>query len=232
MKLGIMQPYFFPYIGYWQLLNAVDTYVVYDDVNYIKGGWINRNRILINGQPQFITVPIKKASSYSLINELEINRTTKFPDKQLKTLDMSYKKAPFFDDVMPMLEGVLNFDSQNLASFLYNSIAVVCDYLGIQTKLILSSDLDKDNSLKGKDKVLEICKLLHADQYYNAIGGQELYDKDEFLANGISLRFLETGNTIYTQFDNEYISHLSIIDMMMHVSKDKVQDNLKQFSLE
>ena len=232
MKLGIMQPYFFPYIGYWQLLNAVDTYVVYDDVNYIKGGWINRNRILINEKPQFITVPVKKASSNSLINELEINRTTKFPDKQLKTLEINYKKALFFDDVMPILERVLKFDSQNLALFLYNSIAVVCDYLGIQTKLILSSDLDKDNSLKGKDKVLEICKILKADQYYNAIGGKELYDKDEFLANGISLQFLETGNISYSQFNTDFVSYLSIIDMMMHVSQSDIQDKLKQFSLE
>lgn len=232
MKLGIMQPYFFPYIGYWQLLNAVDTYVVYDDVNYIKGGWINRNRILINEKPQFITVPVKKASSNSLINELEINRTTKFPDKQLKTLEINYKKALFFDDVMPILERALKFDSQNLALFLYNSIAVVCDYLGIQTKLILSSDLDKDNSLKGKDKVLEICKILKADQYYNAIGGKELYDKDEFLANGISLQFLETGNISYSQFNTDFVSYLSIVDMMMHVSQSDIQDKLKQFSLE
>lgn len=232
MKLGIMQPYFFPYIGYWQLLNAVDTYVVYDDVNYIKGGWINRNRILINEKPQFITVPVKKASSNSLINELEINRTTKFPDKQLKTLEINYKKALFFDDVMPILERALKFDSQNLALFLYNSIAVVCDYLGIQTKLILSSDLDKDNSLKGKDKVLEICKILKADQYYNAIGGKELYDKDEFLVNGISLQFLETGNISYSQFNTDFVSYLSIIDMMMHVSQSDIKDKLKQFSLE
>jgi len=232
MKLGIMQPYFFPYIGYWQLMNAVDTYVVYDDVNYIKGGWINRNRILINGQPQFLTVPIIKASSNSLINELEIDHSRGFPDKHLKTLEMNYKRAPFFEDVMPILEKTLSFNSENLALSLYNSLKTVSEYLGIQTKLVFSSALQKENSLKGKDKVLAICKLLNAEQYYNAIGGKDLYDKNEFLSNDISLRFLKTGNIAYNQFDKDFVPNLSIIDMIMHVSQDDIRNKLKQFTLE
>lgn len=227
-----MQPYFFPYIGYWQLMNAVDTYVVYDDVNYIKGGWINRNRILINGQPQFLTVPIIKASSNSLINELEIDHSRGFPDKHLKTLEMNYKRAPFFEDVMPILEKTLSFNSENLALSLYNSLKTVSEYLGIQTKLVFSSALQKENSLKGKDKVLAICKLLNAEQYYNAIGGKDLYDKNEFLSNDISLRFLKTGNIAYNQFDKDFVPNLSIIDMIMHVSQDDIRNKLKQFTLE
>lgn len=230
MKVGIMQPYFFPYIGYWQLLNAVDKYVVYDDVNYIKNGWINRNRILINGQPHWFTLPLNKASPFNLINEINISSENKVKENMLKTLHMAYHKAPFFNEVFPLVEKTI-FYSLNLSESLFFSIQEITKYLGIRTELILSSTLNKDNTLKGKNKVLSICKLLNADVYLNAIGGQDLYDKQEFQEHDLKLEFLQTDKVIYKQLKNQFVPNLSIIDVLMFNSAEQVNNllNLYEF---
>ena len=230
MKVGIMQPYFFPYIGYWQLLNAVDKYVVYDDVNYIKNGWINRNRILINGQPHWFTLPLNKASPFNLINEINISSENKVKENMLKTLHMAYHKAPFFNEVFPLVEKTI-FYSLNLSESLFFSIHEITKYLGIRTELILSSTLNKDNTLKGKNKVLSICKLLNADVYLNAIGGQDLYDKQEFQEHDLKLEFLQTDKVIYKQLKNQFVPNLSIIDVLMFNSAEQVNNllNLYEF---
>lgn len=230
MKVGIMQPYFFPYIGYWQLLNAVDKYVVYDDVNYIKNGWINRNRILINGQPHWFTLPLDKASPFNLINEINISSENKVKENMLKTLHMAYHKAPFFNEVFPLVEKTI-FYSLNLSESLFFSIQEITKYLGIRTELILSSTLNKDNTLKGKNKVLSICKLLNADVYLNAIGGQDLYDKQEFQEHDLKLEFLQTDKVIYKQLKNQFVPNLSIIDVLMFNSAEQVNNllNLYEF---
>lgn len=230
MKVGIMQPYFFPYIGYWQLLNAVDKYVVYDDVNYIKNGWINRNRILINGQPHWFTLPLDKASPFNLINEINISSENKVKENMLKTLHMAYHKAPFFNEVFPLVEKTI-FYSLNLSESLFFSIQEITKYLGIRTELILSSTLNKDNTLKGKNKVLSICKLLNADVYLNAIGGQDLYDKQEFQEHDLKLEFLQTDKVIYKQLKNQFVPNLSIIDVLMFNSVEQVNNllNLYEF---
>ena len=105
MKIAIMQPYFFPYLGYWQLMNIVDKFVIYDDVNYIKRGWINRNRILVEGKPFYIHVPVMKASQNKIINEMEVFVDSSLRKKELKTIELAYKKAPFFDSVYPLIKG-------------------------------------------------------------------------------------------------------------------------------
>ena len=203
MKLGIMQPYFFPYIGYWQLLNAVDTYVIYDDVNFIKGGWINRNRILANGKPQNINVILDKPSSNKKINETKIKNDYHCYGKILKTLELSYRRAPYFDDVITFLDPVLSYQTDNLADYLSNSLLAVCHYLGITTKILRSSEIEKDTELRGQDKVLDICTRLGAIEYYNAIGGKELYDASVFQEKEIDLRFLHTDGVTYKQFKDE-----------------------------
>ena len=228
MTLGIMQPYFMPYIGYWQLMAAVDTYVIYDDVNYIKKGWINRNNILVNNDKQMFTISLNGASQNKLINEITIaDDFTKFR----KTIRMAYHKAPYYNDVMALLDMILSYQSCNLADFIANSIKLVCEYLDIQTKIIMSSDIEKDNSLKGQNKILEICKLLNADTYYNAIGGQELYDKSAFEKENITLYFLQSSTSRYLQFGEEFISGLSIIDVLMFNSKEEINIMLKNFQL-
>ena len=228
MRLGIMQPYFFPYLGYWQLLANVDKYVVYDDVTYIKGGWINRNNFLINGQKNLLTMQLEKASSYTLIKDITIKDDfVKF----LKTIEMGYKKAPFFEDSFRLLKDICQCPDKKLGQFLFNSHIKICEYLGIDTELILSSSFEKHTELKGKDKVISICKQLGADEYINAIGGQELYDKKEFAENGIRLNFLQANLREYRQLKNEFVAGLSIIDIMMFNSKEEIKEMLNDFKL-
>ena len=231
MKLGIMQPYFIPYIGYWQLMNAVDKYIVYDDVNFIKGGWINRNRILVNGEPKYFNIPMLGSSPHKLLNEVEVNHNEKLKNKNMRVIEGAYQKAPYYNEVKDLLEKIMNGEQKSISDFILNSFKIINEYLEIDTELILSSTLNKDCSLKGQDKVLSICELLGATEYYNAIGGQELYSFEEFKKHGIDLKFLETGKIEYKQFHNEFQSNLSIIDVMMFNSKDKVKEFLNQYTL-
>lgn len=229
MKLGIMQPYFLPYLGYWQLMNAVDTYVIYDDVNYIKNGWINRNRMLSTaGKDIYFTLSLDGAGSFKKINEIDILQV---PDKIIKTIQQVYRKAPNFMEAYPLIENVLFCQEKNLAKFLAHSIKSVADYLEMKTKFIISSELDKNNDLRAEEKVLHICELLGADEYYNAIGGQELYSKDVFAQHGIKLSFLETELNPYPQFKWDFMPGLSILDILMFNSKSRVQEMLREYTL-
>ncbi len=231
MKVGIMQPYFFPYIGYWQLMNEVDVYVIYDDVNFIKGGWINRNRILTNGKPSYFNVQMKGASPFKKINEVEVSDDPIFKRKLLSTLKMSYSKAPYFSQIYPIIENIINNEESNLAKYLEFSIRSIANYLDVNTKIIISSDLQKNNELKGKEKVIHICKLLNATDYINAIGGQEMYDYESFAENYIQLSFLKTDDIFYKQYGNDFIPYLSIIDVLMFNSKEQAKEMLNKFEL-
>jgi hypothetical protein len=223
-----MQPYFMPYIGYWQLMAAVDTYVVYDDVNYIKGGWVSRNNILLNGQKHMFTITLNGASPNKLFNEITIKDDFK---KFSRLIESAYRKAPYYAEVCVLLEKIYNFEDKSLGAFIMNSFQVVLDYLEINIKLVLSSTIEKYNSLRGKEKVKHICHLLGADTYYNAIGGQELYDKEDFKADGIDLNFIHTNLAPYAQFTNEFVPGLSIIDVLMHNGKEYTKRILFQYNL-
>ena len=227
MKLAIMQPYFLPYIGYWQLIHAVDIFVVYDDVTYIKSGWINRNNILMDGKRRLFTIKLAGASSFRLIKDIAIFDTF---SNFIKTMRQNYSKAPFFKDFMDLADRIVTFDKSNLAAFIANSILIIGDYLGIDTKLLASSDIEKNNSLKGQAKVVDICRVLGATEYINAIGGVELYDAGAFAENGVELKFLQTSFAPYKQFDNEFVAGLSIIDVMMFNPKDKIREMLNDFT--
>ena len=231
MKIGIMQPYFFPYIGYWQLLNAVDCYIIYDDVNFIKGGWINRNNLLMNGKSVRFNIQMQGASPNKLINEIEISQNNIWKIKLLKTIENCYRRAPYYQQVYPIISKIVNLEEKNLSKYIEYSIRSICEYLKIDTQVIISSDLNKNNNLKGKEKVIEICKKLNASEYYNAIGGQELYSKEEFIESGIELRFLKTENIEYKQFNNEFIPNLSILDVMMFNSVEEINKLLAQYKL-
>lgn len=228
MKLGIMQPYFMPYIGYWQLMKAVDKYVVYDDVQYIKGGWISRNNILMNGQKKLFTIILKGASPNKLINEVEIGDDFR---KFFRTLQNCYSKAPYYQQTMDLLNDMSAYQEKSLGKFLMHSFQVVLDYLHIHTELVLSSELAKNASLHGQDKVIHICELLGATEYYNAIGGQELYDRSAFMQHGIKLYFLKTEIFPYKQFKNEFVPGLSMIDILMFNSPEEINAMLDRFEL-
>lgn len=231
MKLGIMQPYFLPYIGYWQLMRAVDKYVIYDDVNFIKGGWINRNRILMNNEIKMINIQMNGASPNKLINEVETFGNAIYNKKLLKTIESCYKRAPYYSNAFQIIEKIINQEETNIAKYLEFSIRQICEYLSIDTEIIVSSTINKNNDFKGQDKVIEICKTLGADEYYNAVGGQELYSYEVFASQGIKLKFLKTGTVEYKQFDNEFISNLSIMDVMMFNSPEDIKKMLDEYEL-
>lgn len=231
MKLAIMQPYFMPYLGYWQVMNLVDRYVVYDDVNYIKGGWINRNRILVNGAAQYINLLLSGASPNKKINEIELLGDARKTEKLLSTIEMCYAKAPCYKDAFPVIEGIIREKEKNLGRFLYLQHQRIADYLGLETKLILSSSMEKDNSLKGVDKVLSICRQLDANTYINSIGGRHLYTKEQFAQYGMDMFFLEMGDVRYQQFKNDFVPALSIIDVMMFNSRNEIKRMLGQYEL-
>ncbi len=226
-----MQPYFFPYIGYWQLMNGVDKYVIYDDVNFIRRGWINRNRILMNGEPMLINLIMSGASSSKLINEVKVEKDEKHKHKLLKTIERCYKKAPNYEDTYHLIEDIISNDEEDLSLYLEYLMKKIAQYLEIKTEFILSSHIAKDNSLKGEDKIIEICKILNASEYFNAIGGVDLYSREVFNLNEIKLNFLQTELVEYNQFGNKFVPNLSIIDVMMFNSKDSVKQMLNCYSL-
>ena len=235
MVVGIMQPYFLPYLGYWQLINAVDRFVIYDDVNYIKGGWINRNRYLYNGEAKVFNIIMKNSSSFKKINEIElmVGEGKYNPMKKLySTFEMAYKKAPYFNEISDLVKKILYFEEVNLARFIENSIRQVSDYLNINTEILISSDLDKDDSLVREQRVIDICKKLDATKYINPIGGKELYDKKEFMEHGLELSFIKMNDVVYKQFSNEFVAGLSILDALMFNSVDRVKEFLELYSLE
>lgn len=228
MKLAVMQPYFVPYIGYFQLINAVDMFVIFDDVNYMNRGWVNRNRILLNGQPHYVTLCLSAASQCKKINDLVLKFDSR---KMLKTIYHSYCKAKYFSSVQPLVERILTYEEENLAKYITNSIREVAEYLGIKGKLINASVEHIRQDLKGRDRIITMCKHYGAAQYYNAIGGMSLYNKEEFKAEGIDLKFLKTKDFSYKQFGNDFVPSLSIIDVLMFNSRDEVINLLDQYEL-
>ena len=218
MRLAVMQPYFFPYIGYWQLISAVDTFVIYDDVNFIKQGYINRNNILQNQKAHLFTLELIGASSNKKINEIKIGGNS---NKLLRTIKQNYSKAPFYKNVFPMIEDILNNDEKNLSKFLGFSLEKIARHLDIDTEFLYSSDVKNDKTFKAEDRLIEMSKILNATGYINSIGGIELYDKEVFFQNDINLSFLKSGKTLYKQFNHEFVPNLSIIDILMF--NDKAQ---------
>ncbi len=212
MNVAIMQPYLFPYIGYWQLIHNADTFVLFDDVNYKKKGYINRNKIIDGAGSQQFTLELLGASQNKLINQIEVGSNS---SKILKTIEWNYRKAPNFEKAFPIFESAFNQDEKNLAKFVGHSLKMLSALFGISTKFMYSSDIKKDNSLTGQDKILDIARRLKAKTYINAIGGVDLYDEDTFKKNNISLRFLTPSIIEYKQFDHDFISNLSIIDVVM-----------------
>ena len=232
MKLGIMQPYLFPYIGYFQLINAVDTFVFYDDVNFIKRGWINRNNILIDGKAHLFSIPLIKASQNKLINETFINYETNWKSTLLNTIKSNYSKAPYFNDVYKLIEETINKEHQKISELAADSIIACCNYLSIDKNFELSSE--KYTSTKGlekADRLIKISKLNQALEYINPSGGKELYSKEYFGGNDVKLSFIENEILEYSQSTNHFVEGLSIIDVLMFNSKVQAKKLMNQFEL-
>ena len=185
-----MQPYFLPYIGYWQLISAVDKFVLLDDVNYITRSWISRNRIANKGNVLWLTLPIKGASQNKLICELDIFQDDGWRTRMEKTVRHSYGKAPFFEIVFPFFSEILVKSQGNLSKFLASTIVKVASFLGIRTEIIPTSQVFLKGGLRGPQRIIDICKRLGASEYVNPPGGTELYEAGEFREAEIGLYFL------------------------------------------
>ena len=224
-----MQPYLFPYIGYFQLLAAVDRFVVYDDVTFIKQGWINRNRMLINGDAAFFTIPLAHKSSGVTIRDTAISDAPehgRWAEKLLKSFDNAYRRAPEFARTFPLVERVLMTTTTKVAELAVESVRAVAERLEIRTPIVETSSGYGHADLHGEDRVIAICRAERASRYVNASGGRELYSRERFNAQGIELQFIEPRTIEYAQFDDRFVPWLSIIDVMMFNPVDKAREFL------
>lgn len=243
MKIGIMQPYFFPYIGYFQLISSVDKFIVYSNVNFIKKGWINRNRILqIGNGPAFITVPLVNQSSFCKINNIRIDNTKDWNSYISKVISYNYKKSAYYNEVYPIIEKLFDLDTDSISELNYLIIKEICRYLSIDT--YIENDLNKYNSIENDLescenevidrrilRILKICGLENSDTYVNPIGGLDLYSKRVFKDNGIDLKFVNTLEYQYKQNSNQFYSNLSIIDVLMNCGWDKTRKLLDNYEV-
>ncbi len=226
-----MQPYFLPYLGYFQLMAAVDKFVLYDDVQFIVGGWINRNRILVNGKEFLFTLPLKGVSQNRLIHELALSPDNGWRDKLLETIRRAYARAPHFREIMPLLQTIIAFPDQNLAGYVAHSLAVIRSFLEIPTEIIPTSRVFANLDLKGPARLLDICQKLGANTYVNAPGGRALYHSEEFQRHGLALRFTETAPIQYDQATPGFHPGLSIVDVLMFNSRPEVKQFLSRVQL-
>jgi len=225
MKVAIMQPYILPYIGYFQLIASVDKFVIYDNIKYTKKGWINRNRMLQNGTDKVFSIPLANGSdSLDIVNRQLSSVFSR--DKLLNQFRGNYAKAPYFKEVWPTIESIISFQDDNLFLYIKNSITAVCDYLDINSEILVSSSIDADHELDGEDRVVSICHKMEAATYINPIGGVELYSKEYFSKAGLELQFLKTGEIVYDQGCIPMVQYLSILDVLMFNPLDRVKSLL------
>jgi hypothetical protein len=214
MRVAIMQPYFLPYVGYYQLIGAVDLFIVYDNIKYTKKGWINRNRLLLNGKDATFSLPLKHDSDALDVRDRELANTFS-REKLLNHFREAYRRAPFFEQTFSLLEGIVRYERNNLFDYLHHSVVAACNHLGIDTEIRISSTVPIDHSLKSQDKVLALCRSVGADVYINAVGGIDLYSREVFRNCGIELRFIRPMEFAYRQFGAAFVPWLSIVDVMM-----------------
>ncbi|MGI0116280.1 WbqC family protein [Zooshikella sp. RANM57] len=234
MKVAIMQPYLLPYIGYFQLINVVDQFVIYDNIEFTKKSWIKRNRFLSNGQAKYFSIPIKKDHDHLPVIERQLT-----PDAQgnlnklVRQFEQAYHKAPYFLHVLPLLKDIFTIKNYNLFWFIFYSLTKTLSYLRITTPVVVSSTIDlADHSLRSEQKVISICQALGASDYINPIGGKLLYNHSDFNKAGIGLTFLKPHSIEYAQFGGDFLPWLSILDVMMFNSVEQIQQLLQQFTLE
>lgn len=221
-KLGVMQPYFLPYIGYFQLIAAVDVFVVYDNIKYTKRGWINRNQMLRNGSGTVFTLPLKKDSDFLTVVERSLAADFS-REKLLNQFMGAYYKAPYFAETFVLLQRIVGCNDDNLFHYVYNSLKELCAYLEISTEIRISSDIAINHGLKSQDKVLALCEALEADSYLNPVGGLELYSSEDFDAHGVALGFLRSMPFEYSQFASPFIPSLSVVDLLMFNDHDAIR---------
>lgn len=230
--VAIMQPYLFPYLGYFQLFHAADTFVLLDNVNYIQRGWINRNRILGPQGTQSICLPVVQASQHKTIMQHDLCQPEYHRPKLLKLLQHTYSKAPYYQTVLPLITQILEHKQTNLAAFIQHSLIQICTYLELDCEFQMASECVIDSSLTGQARILALCEQQQATHYVNLPGGEALYDKRLFIENGFSCGFLRMQPVHYSQFNREFIANLSIIDVLMFNDKDSTQRLLENYDID
>ncbi len=231
-KIAVMQPYVFPYLGYFQLINAVDEFVFYDDVNFIKRGWINRNRILYGNDFKLITFPCQKISQNKYIKDIKIDLKAKEYLKLRETINYTYKNAPFYSEVLGIINDVFDSHINNISELAIKSVKKTSEYIGLKKMFSVSSNSfsEYQNYLK-EERLIKICKKSKSKIYINPIGGRDLYTKQDFKKEGINLYFLKPSLPEYKQFNHPFVSGLSIIDIMMFNSPEEIRSMLNQYAL-
>ncbi|QHF02905.1 MULTISPECIES: WbqC family protein [Pseudomonas syringae group] len=222
--VAMMQPYLFPYLGYFQLIAAADVFVLGDDLQYIRAGWVNRNRILSNGQVRLITFALKKDHfELPIMQRSLIDGFSEEANRLINIIAQSYRRAPYFAQVMPLLERLIRYPQQNLALYAENSLRQLCAYLQIDTPILRGSDLAITDCIDKQDRVIQVAHAVSATSVLNPLGGMHLYDRDHFARNGLLLRFFTMHPLAYPQLDQPFVSDLSIIDVLMFNSVERVQ---------
>jgi len=213
-KVAVMQPYLFPYIGYFQLINAVDTYVLFDDVQWIRG-WINRHMILQNGCEEKIALAVEKHGSRDMINQVSFTSNLELKTDYLNKIRNAYQKAPHFKEIFSLVEDVVNYEERKVSSLILYSIRRLNELLNISTELLLSSQIDYNRETTAQNKIIDITKKIGANIYINNINGKHLYNKEDFASCSLTLNFLDREIEPYQQFKGEFVPYLSIIDVLM-----------------
>ena len=217
MKIACMQPYFLPYIGYWQLINSVDKFIILDDVQYISKGWINRNKIWINGDDKWITIPLEGASRNKLINEIKILPHSEWFPKLSRIIKYNYKNYKNYKEFYPTLEDILLYNDLNLINYLVYSINRILNYLGINTSILLSSEIDREKNLNGQDRIIYLCQQENANLYLNLPGGTGIYCNDTFKNANLGLEFINVDSSKLEL--NQKFQNLSVLHLIMTFGK-------------
>ena len=227
MRVAIMQPYFLPYIGYFQLIASADLFIVYDNIKYTKKGWINRNRMVQNGKDVLFSLPLKRDSDFLSVCDREI--ASDFDSKKLlRQFAGAYRDAPYIEQTLPLIEDIVKHADMNLFQFVHNSIVKICRHLEIQTVIKKSSEVPIDHELKSQEKVLALCNKVGATTYINSAGGIELYSESAFHAQNIDLRFIRSKSFQYSQFGSEFIPWLSIVDVLMFNPREHIRQAIHE----
>lgn len=231
MKVAIMQPYFMPYIGYFQLINAVDEFIIFDTPQFIRHGWIERNNILkLDGKSSYIKVPLVKQSRDTSIKDKIINNSINWQKKILAQITHYKKKAPYYNDVLILLDAIFKEQTESIVDLNYKSLKLICDYLDITTPIKIWSEMNLEiEKVNAPDEwALNICKKINASTYINPIGGLSFFDKKKYLTTNIDIKFIKSKEILYNQFDNNFTPWLSIIDILMFNSKNNIKNMLEQ----
>ncbi len=229
MKVAIMQPYLFPYLGYFQLMKAVDAFVYYSDAQYIDQGWINRNRILGNAGADWLTIPVRNAPHCNAINDRNYVDDPVTRKKLIRKVEFAYRRAPYFDEVFQLVSDCFSISERNVAAFNQSTLMIVARHIGIDCEFLVSSDYRGEQQFKGQRRIEDICQRIGATSYLNPIGGIDLYDPDAFSRSGINLSFVRSRPTDYPQFGQPHVPYLSIIDVLMFNGPERVKELLNEY---